>query len=266
MNLSLRKLYLSIAIALLSLPLFGQGGFEVDYTRPKKYIVGGVSVSGNNSFSAEQILQYSGMQKGMEITIPGEDISSIVSRIWLQRYFEDVAIVVDSLSAGADSVYLRIAIEERPRVSNWTFSGVKSGEKKDLMERLNLRRGGEYSEYVAAASTDIIKRFYAEKGFIKCEVTPEVQKDTIINKAIIVNFAVDRGPRVRIKDINFIGNEDVSDFKLARSMKKTKSNKFYNFFSSKKFNEKEYPGDKKKLIDAMNEAGFRDARILRDSI
>ena len=266
MNLSLKKLYILIAVALLSLPSFAQGGFEVDYSHPRKFIVGGVTVSGNNSFSSEQILQYSGIQKGMEVTIPGEDISSIVNRIWLQRYFEDVAIVVDSLSAAADSVYLRIAIQERPRVSNWTFTGVKSGEKKDLMERLNLRRGGEYSEYVAAASTDIIKRFYAEKGFIKCTVTPEVQKDTVINKAIVVNFAVDRGPRVRIKDINFIGNKDVSDFKLARSMKKTKSNKFYNFFSSKKFNEKEYPGDKKKLIDAMNEAGFRDARILRDSI
>ena len=49
-------------------------------------------------------------------------------------------------------------------------------------------------------------------------------------------------------------------------MKKTKSAKFYNFFSSKKFNDKEYKNDKKSLISAFNEAGYRDARLLRDSI
>ena len=88
----------------------------------------------------------------------------------------------------------------------------------------------------------------------------------MVRHAIQVNFAVDKGPKVRIKDINFIGNEHLSDYKLAKSMKKTKSNKFYNFFNSKKFNEKEYPEDKKSLISAFNEAGYRDARIVRDSV
>ena len=95
---------------------------------------------------------------------------------------------------------------------------------------------------------------------------PRVQKDTIIGNAIRVNYDVDRGPRIKIKTINFIGNDHVSDYKLAKSMKKTKSAKFYNFFSSKKFNDKEYKNDKKSLISAFNEAGYRDARLLRDSI
>ena len=88
----------------------------------------------------------------------------------------------------------------------------------------------------------------------------------MVRHAIQVNFNIDKGPKVRIKDINFIGNEHVSDYTLAKSMKKTKSNKFYNFFNSKKFNEKEYPEDKKNLISAFNEAGYRDARIVRDSV
>ena len=88
----------------------------------------------------------------------------------------------------------------------------------------------------------------------------------MVRHAIQVNFNIDKGPKVRIKDLNFIGNEHVSDYTLAKSMKKTKSNKFYNFFNSKKFNEKEYPEDKKNLISAFNEAGYRDARIVRDSV
>ena len=243
-----------------------ENAVEIDYTHPRKYIVGGVSVEGNSYFSDRQIIQLTGMQPGMELTVPGEDVSGIVKRLWLQRYFENVSLEIDHLSANADSAYFKIVIKERPRVSRWTFSGIKSGDKKDLQDRLNLRRGGEFSEYVEKTAVDIIKRYYAEKGFLNAAVTTEAKKDSVIRNAITVNFDIDRGERIRIKDINFIGNEHVSDFKLARSMKKTKSNKIYNFFSSKKFNEKEYINDKKSVISAFNEAGYRDARLVRDSI
>ena len=239
---------------------------EVDYNHPKKYFVGGVSVEGNSYFSSQQIIQLTGLQKGMELTVPSDDVAGIVRRLWLQRYFEDVALVIDHLSADADSAYFTIKIKERPRVSRWTFSGIRSGDKKELQDRLNLRRGGEFSEYVEKTSADIIKRYYAEKGFLNATVNAEVQKDSIVRNAIRVNFAINRGERVRIKEIHFIGNDHVKDFKLARSMKKTKSNKFYNFFNSKKFNEKEYLNDKKSVISAFNEAGFRDARLVRDSV
>ncbi|MBR4826452.1 MAG: outer membrane protein assembly factor BamA [Bacteroidales bacterium] len=258
------------ALLLLLLPLLSLRAqdqtVEVDYNHPRKYYVGDVTVEGNTYFSAKQIIQLTGLQKGMELTVPGESVNGIVRRLWMQRYFEDVSLEIDHLNAQGDSAWFKIVIKERPRVSRWTFSGVRSGEQKDLQERLNLRRGGEFSEYVDKTSSDIIKRYYAEKGFLNATVAAEVQKDSIIKNAIRVNFAVDRGQKVRIKDINFIGNEHVSDFKLARSMKKTKSNKIYNFFNSKKFNQKEYLTDKKSVISAFNEAGFRDARLVRDSI
>ena len=212
------------------------------------------------------MVNQTGLHPGMEVTVPGDDLSNVVRRLFLQRFFDDVAIEIDSLSAGRDSAWFKIRIKERPRVSRWSFSGVKSGERKDIEERLNLRRGGEFSEYVEKTSADIIKRYFAEKGFLLCDVKAEVQRDSMVRNAIRVNFAIDKGEKVRIKDINFIGNEHVKDYKLARSMKKTKSNKFYNFFHSKKFNEKEYLADKKSALSAFNEAGYRDARLVRDSI
>ena len=258
------------AILVLALaPCFaaaGQDGVIVDYGSPKKYLVGGVSVEGNNYFSDQQIIQLTGMQTGMEITVPGDDVSNIVRRLWLQRYFEDVSLNIDHLSANGDSAYFKISIKERPRVSRWTFSGVKSGEKKDLQERLNLRRGGEFSDYVEKTTGDIIKRYYAEKGFLNCTVDAQVKRDSVVKNAIRVNFDVNKGEKIRIKDINFIGNENVSDYKIAKAMKKTKSNKIYNFFHSKKFDQKEYPNDKRSALSAFNEAGFRDARLVRDSI
>ena len=244
----------------------GVRGVEVDYNRPKSYVVGGVGIEGNQYFNEHQILQQVGLQKRQTVTVPGEDVTSIVRRLVAQRYFEDVAVVVDSLNASADTAWFKVVVRERPRVSRWTYSGVKSGEKKDLQERLNLRPGREYSEYVKNTSIDIIKRYYKEKGYLKVEVNVDAVRDTMIRSAMRVNFNVDRGPKVRIKDINFIGNKHVSERKLAKNMKETHANKWYNLFKSKKFKEKEYENDRKTVLDAFNEAGYRDARLVRDSV
>jgi len=238
----------------------------VDYNAPKKYVIGGIRVEGNKYIKGEQIIQLTGIKPGMSLQIPGDDIASIQRRLWMQRYFEDVSLIIDSLSSRRDTAWLIIGIVERPRVSAWTFSGVRGGEKKDLQERLNLRRGGEFSEYVQTTSVDIIKRYFKEKGFLKTEVGVEVTRDSMIKSAIRVNFAIDRGPRVRMKYINFSGNENVSDYKLSKSMKKTKSVRWYNFFYGKKFKEKEYATDRRTVLEAFNERGYRDARLIRDSI
>ena len=243
-------LLLSVAgtVAFAQEPVKKSDPVEVDYEQPRDYVVGGISVEGNTHFGEQQIISLTGIQPGMTVKVPSDEMSSIVTRLWAQRYFEDVALEIDHINASGDSAWFKIIIKERPRVSRWLYTGVKKTEQKDLEERLRLRRGGEFSEYVATTSVGIIKRYYAEKGFLNCDVDVQTQKDTIIKNAIRVNFAVDRGDKIRIRDINFEGNDGVSDFKLARSMKKTKAKKIYNFFNSKKFNEKEYPNDKINLI------------------
>ena len=241
-------------------------GVVVDYNNPQKYVIGGVTVEGNNHFSQEQILQVTGLREGMEVTVPSETFSSIVNRLWLQKFFEDVAVSVDSIAPSRDTAFFKIHIVERPRVSRWTFSGVKSGEQKELQDRLNLRRGGEFSEYVAKTSSDIIKRYFKEKGFQNVDVTVNTKKDTMVRSAIRVQFAVDRGNKVKIKKINFNGANNVKESKLVRAMKKTRDNRFQNIFSSKKFQEKEYDNDKRAMLSVFNEAGYRDARIVKDTM
>ena len=270
LTMKIRKTVCLLLAVLTGSSLWAQntgGTIDVDYTNPRKYVIGGVGVEGNQYFGENQILQLTGFQKGMSVTIPGEDVTGVLKRLVAQRYFEDVAIRIDSLSAARDTAWLKVVVKERPRVSRWTYSGVKSGERKDLQERLNLRPGREFSDYVKSTSVDIIKRYYKEKGFLLCDVDVQVQKDTMIRSAIRVNFDVKKGEKIRIKDINFVGNNDISEYKLAKSMKDTHSNKWYNFFKSKKFKEKEYyQTDRKTVLEAFNEAGYRDARLVRDSV
>ena len=255
------------ALLLSTLGLYGQTmDVEVDYNNPKEYVIGGVRVEGNSYYTDEVILSVCGLTVGNKITIPGEDVSNIVRKMWAQKYFDNVAIDIDRVSEKGDSVYLCLNLREKPRLSYIEFTGVKSGEKKELLERLHLRRGSFFTDYEDVVSRDIIKRFYAEKGFINCNVDTRLVPDSTIAHANKLYFSVERGEKIKVKDINFIGNENVSDFKIARSMKKTKSNKFYNLFSSKKFNRKEFINDKKSAISAFNEEGYRDARLVRDSV
>ncbi len=262
-----RRILIIAFLALWGTTLGGQN-VDIDYNHPVKYTVGGVRVDGNRYFAEHQILQLAGLHKGMQVTVPGDDITNIVSRLWAQRYFEDVAVYVDSLSAARDTAWFKVTVRERPRVSRWTYTGVRSSERKDLQERLNLRPGREFSDYVRSASVDIIKRYFKEKGYLQCDVDVQVEKDTVIRSAIRVYFAINKGQKIRIRNINFIGRSpDVKEYKLAKAMKETHSNKWYNFFKSKKFKEKEYyQTDRKTVLEAFQEAGYRDARLVRDSI
>ena len=267
MTIRLRFLFCVALLYVLSgAAAWAQSGVTVDYNNPKKYIVGGVTVEGNNYVNRDQIVQTSGLREGMEVTVPSDFFSLLIDKMWSRRYFEDVSVAIDSLNAARDTAFFKIRVTERPRVSRWTFSGIKSGDQKDLKERLNLKPGGVFSDYVAKTSTDIIKRFYDEKGYNNATVDIQTKRDTLVKGAIRVNFAISKNEKVRIKKIDFGGVYDVKESKLVKSMKKTRDKRLQNFFKSKKFNETEFKNDKKGLIEAFNEAGYRDARILSDTV
>ena len=235
-----------------------------DYNSPQNYIVGGIKVSGIKYATENQVIGQTGLSVGDTIQIPSDEISSIIKRLYAQRLFSDVAMYIDSVSR--DTVFLNLYLQERPRIIRWDFEGVRSGEKSDLNERLKLRRGGELSDYVISSSSEIIRRFYVEKGFLQTEVIVKHEADSMVMNGVRVTFVVDRKNRVKIKKINFSGNENVKGSKLASAMKKTKDMRILNFFSSKKFNEKEYEKDKKLIIQKYSERGYRDAKIVKDSI
>lgn len=236
----------------------------VDYNQPKDYIIGGIKVSGIKYLRLEQILSLTGLTVGDSIELPGEEVSSIIKRVWMQRWFSDVALYIDHTVK--DTAYLNLYLQERPRVSRWEFEGIKNSEKSELTEKLKLRRGGELSDYIINSTSEIIRKYFVDKGFLQTEVNIRQAQDTTIQNAVKVAFVVDRKTKVKIKRITFEGNDNIKSFKLASKMKKTKDMRLMNFFKSKKFNEKEYDNDKNLLLQTYSERGYRDAKIVKDSI
>ena len=77
---------------------------------------------------------------------------------------------------------------------------------------------------------------------------------------------IDKGERVKISNINFIGNEKFKEKILVSKLKNVKEKKFYRFWKKSKYIPDEYNEDKENLIDFFKEKGFRDARILSDTV
>lgn len=260
------KIFTALAL-LVPCIVSAQNRAVVDYESPKTYTIKKIKVEGTNYLSADRLVGLTGLQEGDQLEIPGQELSGIVNRLWLQRKFSDVGFYIDSISPTGDTCILIMRVQERPRVSRWLFKGVRKSEESDLGERLKLRRGGELSDYVEKSSIDIIKNYYKDKGFHMVDVYLTQEPDSTVKNAVKVTFNVNKGEKVKIEKINFNGvGENIKEKKLAKAMRKTRDRRLSNFFNSKKFIEKEYKNDKEALLEVFNEAGYRDAQVVSDSI
>lgn len=226
------------------------------------YYIRNVNVNGVQYLNPEMLKSSAGLIVGDSVYLPSNFISNAVSRLWSQRVFSDVKIGAE---IEGDSLDLEVFLKERPRVYNWDFEGISKGKKKDLIEKLKLKRGGELSDYVIDKNKKLIKNYWSEKGFRNTEVDVRIVNDSIRPQAVNVTFLIDRKEKVKIGKINFSGNEQFADKRLRRTFKKTHQQSI-NFFRGTKLNEIEFENDKELLIDFYNSRGYRNATIVRDSI
>ena len=230
---------------------------------PRLYYIRDINVHGVQYLNPDILKTSAGLIAGDSIYLPSNFITNAISRLWSQRFFSDVKIGAE---IEGDSIDLEVFLKERPRVYNWDFEGISKGKKKDLLDKLKLKRGSELSDYIIDKNKKLIKSYWAEKGFRNTEVDVRIDNDTLRpGQAVNVTFLVDRKSKVKIGKINFTGNEQFKDKRLRRTFKKTHQ-KSINIFKGAKLNENDYETDKDLLIDFYNSKGYRNATIVRDSI
>ncbi len=237
---------------------------SLDYGEPKEYEIGEVTVVGAEFSDDNAIRIVSGLKKGEKIKIPGDDISKAIRSLWRQRLFTDIQIIQDKVIG--DVVFLEIRLEERPRLSRYTYSGTKKTYEEDLNDLLKpfLLRGGIVTEATKVNAKTAVEKYFIKKGYLDASVEVVEEKDTKATNAILLDFQIDRGERIKIDNIVINGNEAASDKKLRKQMKNTKWRK--RFLASSKFIESDFEEDKRAIINFYNTIGFRDARILSDSL
>ena len=232
--------------------------------KPRLYHIRKVNFYGADHISENSLRTISGLIPGDTIYLPSNYIANSITRLWAQRSFADVKI---GASIDGDSVDMEIFLKERPRVHSWNFvgEGIGNTKKKDLAEKLQLRRNSELSDYIIDKNEKLIKKEFADKGFRNAEVNAIITNDSILDNVVHVTFRIDRNEKVKIGEITFEGNEQFSDQRLRRTFKKT-HRKSANFFHNTKFNPKEFENDKELLVDFYNSQGYRNATVLSDSI
>ena len=234
----------------------------LDDTTPKLYYIRKINLHGVKYLNHSILKSSAGLVEGDSVYLPSNFIPNAMQRLWAPRYFSNIQI---GASIEGDSLDLEIFLKERSRILTWNFEGITKSKKEDLRDVLKLKRNSELSDYVIDKNIKLIKEHYSEKGFRTCNVDVRIDNDSIYEQCVNVTFIIDKGPKVRVGEINIIGNEKFTDKRLRRTFKKTHQ-KSILFFLNRKLLEEDYEEDKLKMLDFYNSQGFRNAHIVRDSV
>lgn len=237
---------------------------KIDYAKPKQYEIASVTVSGIKYLDQNVLVHLSGLKVGETITIPGDDITKAINKLWKHGLFGDVEISATKIEGS--KIYLDIYLQERPRLSKFEFTGVKKAQADDLKDEVKLIRGSQVTEDVINTSTTKVRNYFVEKGFYNTAVSVSQTEDSLMPNSVLLTFDVDKKHKIKIWEIEFDGNEVFTDKKLRRTMKDTKKKTWYNIFKASKYIETKFEEDKAKIITKYNEKGYRDASIEIDSV
>lgn len=232
---------------------------------PKVYQIADIKLNGIDPTNAYSIIGGTGLSVGERIEIPGTAITDATKRLWRSNLYSDVKISVDKIAG--DKAWLTIDLKQQPRMSQLVFNGVRGGEKKDLNERLAMVPGQQITPNILARAKQIIENYYSAKGFKNASVRVTQAPDLSKENNVIVTADINRNTKVKVHKIYVNGNKVLSDAKFKRVMKKTNENgNLLNLFKQKKFVEQDYEDDKNRIIQKYNELGYRDAKIVSDSV
>ena len=235
-----------------------------EYVKGKLYTIDTIVVSGIKTFSDQTVISYSQLRKGQKINIPGDEISSIINKLWNLQLFSDINFYINEIKE--DRIALEIEIEELPSLSEVKINGVKKGKIEALITETELKAGKKLSESFLANTKNYIINKFQKEGFLNTKVAFNTIPDTINSNTFKMVVNVDLGGRVKIKAINFEGNDVFDDKKLRSKLKKTKQKFPLRFWKKSKFIEEDFEEGKQNLLDFYKERGYRDARIVADTL
>ena len=239
---------------------------EVEFDNGDRYIIGDVSVSGNTNFSAQTVVTYSGLRKGDAIVIPGEKIGNAIKKLWSTSLFSDIDIYI--IKVEGNSAFLEIRLVDLPELNEVKIEGVKKSKFEDIIKENKLTKGVKVTENLITTTKNYLTNKYRKTGYLNTQVN--ITSSEVIDslKKVRVNMVVtiDQGEKIKVKDIAFDGNDALSDKKLRKAMKNTKKKNPIRIFKRSKYIEADFREDLTAVIDKYKENGYRDARVISDTI
>ena len=253
------KIFWSVLTLLLITNFYGQKVKSNDY---KIYQIEDIKINGLKQFNPQTVKAFIGIDKGDIIEVPGDQTAEIINKLWDLTYFSDVNLYI--IPTTGDKVILEIDLQELPKISEVTIKGVSRSKRKEFIKDLGLKKNAILSEDLKARIVETIKNKYQSKGYFLTKVDLQERKDSADYVKLFVN--VNKGHRIKVQRINFIGNKQISDRKLRRKMKYTKQKWFFRFWKRSKYVPDNFKKDLVRIEKYYKEKGYRNARVLSDSV
>ena len=238
---------------------------------PRTCILGGINVSGVDGYEDYMLTGISGWSVGQEIEVPGMAITDAVKRYWRHGLFSDVKISADSLVG--NKIYLHITLATRPRVSTINYIGLKKSEREDMEQKLGIIKGISLHPNVIDRAKILAKKYFDDKGFKNAEIEIQQREDVTQKNQVILDVIIDKKEKMKVRNIILDGNSELKDVQIKGGFlrkgafaKIHEAGKFSSFLKAKKFTPERWKKDKQNLIEKYNEHGYRDARIVEDSV
>jgi outer membrane protein insertion porin family len=237
---------------------------RLPFEQGKVYIIKKISVTGKVSYNEQTITTFAGLEKGQSITVPGEEISNSIKKLWKLNLYNDVNFFIDKIEG--DSISLELNINELPKLKDIKFVGIKKGKAEELNKKTELTPEKVVNENLITTTKNYIENKYRKDGFYNAKVNIATTEDTETLNHVNMVINVDRGSKVKISKINISGNTQLSDKKIRGAMKNTKQQSITHIFKSSKYIKDKYKEDLESIINKYKEKGYRDARIVSDSV
>ncbi|MFD0863650.1 outer membrane protein assembly factor BamA [Sungkyunkwania multivorans] len=237
---------------------------ETTLDKGKKYTIEEIKVTGIKNFNEQTVIAYTQLRKGQQILIPGKELSDVINRLWKLNLFSDVSFYIIDVKDG-DKVTLELNIKELPTLMDVKIKGIKPRKAEKIIQETDLKKGKKVTESFITTTKNFLINKYQKEGYLNAKANIATYPDSTGNNVnMVVN--IDKGERVKVKKILFNGNEQLSDKKLRKKMKNTKRKNPLRFYKKSKYIEEDYEEDLASIIDSYKENGFRDARIIKDSV
>jgi outer membrane protein insertion porin family len=243
--------------ALLLLLSFAQPTLA-QYSKPQGVKILGVRVEGAKSADEGLIIANSGLVAGKEVV--GDDIQRAIRRVWSLNLFKSVEVLIErELPEGS---YFVIEVEEYPRISSIELAGNRKLDDTEVSDEISLYRGQVLRPArLTKARKDLLAKYH-EEGYLLAEVTTEVM-DTEDPMQKDLKLVISEGKKVRIKDIEFVGNDAFKDRTLRKQFEDTHERWL---FRSGSFDRVKFEDDLDRVEQFYRNQGYRDAHVVRDSI
>ncbi len=253
MMMKFRQIFLLISLVILVF------AFAPETHAQNGGLVGSVKIQGNKRVDDSTILYYIKTREGEPLS--RNQIRKDIEQIYNLGQFKDIRV---ETQGGLDGLEVVFIVEEIPSIGDVVLRGNDKLSDDEIREKLALKRGTTFQEYMIQEAKEAIKLLYHEKGFFFVETSIDTKKsaDNLTN----INIRIREGEKVRIKNIRFVGNKSLVADDLKEQME-TKAETWISFLDDSGIYKKDILKlDMFRLEGFYHDNGYIRVRVLEPKI